>query len=70
MLSVIGRWPIFTSTQENYDQAIKIIRAGIELQPDSIPLHMMLASILERKARLRIRPFRNMNSCWKDNPAI
>jgi tetratricopeptide (TPR) repeat protein len=37
-------------SQKNYDEAIKVVRSGIQQQPDVIPLHMILASTLERKA--------------------
>ena len=49
ILSAIGRWPISTPAQKNYDEAIKVVRSGIEQQPDTLALHMILASVLERK---------------------
>ena len=39
----------FYVSQKNYDEAIKIVRSGIEQQPDTLALHMILASVLERK---------------------
>jgi tetratricopeptide (TPR) repeat protein len=36
-------------SQKNYDEAIKVVRTGMQLQPDMTALHMILAGALERK---------------------
>jgi len=34
---------------KNYDEAIKVVRTGLQQQPDSMALHIILAGALERK---------------------
>ena len=39
----------FYLSQKNYDEAAKVVRAGIQQQPDMVALHMILVGVLERK---------------------
>ncbi len=42
----------FYLNQKNSDEAINVVRTGIQQQPELMALHMILANLLERKRRL------------------
>ena len=44
--------------QKDYDDALKTTRAGLAQQPDSLPLHLTLAGILEATGNFDARNYR------------
>ena len=45
----------FYLRNKKLDEAEKVIRAGLQEQPDSLPLHLAYAGVLEQKGNYRRR---------------